>query len=465
MRTISGFLILLLSGLALADAPRDGLLDPSFGAAGVALVERPASATWRFERLRGMALQPDGKVLLLGSVREAAGGTFRPVVVRLGTDGALDSSFGTGGIAVVDVPGAQFANGLVAHQAVVFAGGRIVVIAAVVANVPSLAFNGCVAVFALDGSGQLEAQFGPAPGPACIDLGAAGFDTFTEPPGAVAALAAGGLIIGGPAASAVQPFSAAVRLTADGLLDTTFGTGGVRAYGGAFSGGSGRKPGIALRSGSFFAGGASAGLRGVFASDADLAPSAGFGSAGFGGGQWAAPTIVNELFSFDVDVAGRVILAGIARTSFDAIACNFCVTRLTAAGVVDQTFNPTGGLPGSVLLTVPGSNSLVVRALARSDGRVLLVGYSYEGTTNPENPDVLLVSRRTDGDADARFGDPATAGMRIIDIGPGRFDITGDAALQPDGRIVVAAGSRGPDGWAYSASRLLDDAVSSNGFE
>jgi uncharacterized delta-60 repeat protein len=68
----------------------DGSLDPNFGARNGVAVAGPPGA-----RLEAMALQPDGEIVLAGSVR--AGPRRAVLVVRMLADGSPDPGFGTDG--------------------------------------------------------------------------------------------------------------------------------------------------------------------------------------------------------------------------------------------------------------------------------------------------------------------------------------------------------------------------------
>jgi len=85
---------------------RDGRLDASFGQAGVVTLAVPRPAGAQDAVLTDALVQPDGKVVLVGYVRQSDPRRSRPVVVRLLADGALDHGFGSGGV-VVDPVGAQ----------------------------------------------------------------------------------------------------------------------------------------------------------------------------------------------------------------------------------------------------------------------------------------------------------------------------------------------------------------------
>lgn len=83
--------------LVLARYDTKGRLDPSFGEGGKSVVDLGAFVQEAYDA----ALQADGKILVAGAVwNPGARADF--LLARLNADGALDRSFGTGGIATVD---------------------------------------------------------------------------------------------------------------------------------------------------------------------------------------------------------------------------------------------------------------------------------------------------------------------------------------------------------------------------
>jgi uncharacterized delta-60 repeat protein len=100
----------------------DGSLDPSFGTGGA--VDTPSTYG-----IAQMALQPDGKIVAVGTVASGAALDFQ--TVRYNPDGSLDQSFGSDGMVMTDltppgsksaVPNSSFATGVVIQP-----GGKIVV--------------------------------------------------------------------------------------------------------------------------------------------------------------------------------------------------------------------------------------------------------------------------------------------------------------------------------------------------
>ncbi len=100
----------------------DGQLDPDFGISG--LVALPARND--HDEALAVALQQDGGILVAGRSRSSArGGDFDVLAIRLEADGSVDATFGDGGFTTIDVAGGDDAVRDIAVQtdgAVVLAG-------------------------------------------------------------------------------------------------------------------------------------------------------------------------------------------------------------------------------------------------------------------------------------------------------------------------------------------------------
>ena len=83
------------SDFALARYTANGALDPSFGSGGKVRTDIAS----RNQAIFGIALQPDGKIVVAG-YSEGATTSEDFVVARYKPDGALDTSFGSGGYVV-----------------------------------------------------------------------------------------------------------------------------------------------------------------------------------------------------------------------------------------------------------------------------------------------------------------------------------------------------------------------------
>lgn len=173
----------------------DGAPDPAFGSDGVV-----TTAFQYFAELGGLALQPDGRVLAVGTdINVDTGGRNVLVLARYLSDGSLDPGFGTGGRVRTDLCGGYFVSPRVA----VSSGGRIIAAAtSLVRYLPD---------------GSLDSSFaGGRPVPLGFDAGA----LILQPAGA--AIVAGTAGFNGTISGAV------VRVLPDGTVDRQFGVGGVR---------------------------------------------------------------------------------------------------------------------------------------------------------------------------------------------------------------------------------------------
>ncbi len=185
----------------------DGSLDNSFGQDGIALV--PASLDPEDEAYYVMAVQADGKVL---SAQPGPGGLK---VERFNVDGTLDTTFGKGGAAALDVPIST--DGMAIYAT---ADGSVYV---------SARGTSQAVVLKLDSSGAPAEDFGTE-GALILNpagrYGTGNIATVVQPDGSV--LLGSWLYVGsdGPHDPG-DPVYAVQRLAADGNLDTAFGVDGV----------------------------------------------------------------------------------------------------------------------------------------------------------------------------------------------------------------------------------------------
>ena len=190
-----------------------GALDTSFATAGKARVAVGAGE----DRAYAIAIQQDGKVVVAGRSSEH-GGDF--AVVRLDRDGALDTTFGSGGKVAVDVGGGSDT----AHAIAVDPDGKILVAgSAGRASGAGQTFG----LVRLSPDGTLDPGFG-AGGKVTTAFGRdsdgasdTAYALLVEPDGAI--------LVGGDSnqgASATGVDFALARYTREGTLDTTFGAGG-----------------------------------------------------------------------------------------------------------------------------------------------------------------------------------------------------------------------------------------------
>ncbi len=119
----------------------------------------------------------------------------------------------------------------------------------------------------------------------------------------------------------------------------------------------------------------------------------------------------------------NIVVAGSGGASAD-----FAVIRLTPAGALDPTFNPTGVGFGAQLVNLGGAEGAFAVAL-QADNRIVLAGTA--------GPDIGVVRLSDTGTLDFPFG---AGGAVVVDAG-GAADAANAVRVQPDGGIVVAGGN------------------------
>ena len=156
---------------------------------------------------------------------------------------------------------------------------------------------------------------------------------------------------------------------------------------------------------------------------------------------------------------GRIVAAG----GFDpedmslidpssAIPSVFALARYQADGAQDTSF----GVGGAVTTGFGSADAAAAGVAAQADGKLVVVGT----VRTPSAPaDIALARYEPDGGLDPSFSDDG-----IVTTDLGGYDTAAALAIQPDGRIVVAAGSGGDLAIArYRTDGSLDPALGGDG--
>ena len=175
----------------------DGSLDTTFGTNGVTA----ANTDWHFQ---GLALDSSGRILASGHYY-GEGGSFG--IVRYTANGVIDTSFGTDGFVITEIPPVEFSDmnwGLIldASEKIILSG----------ACGTASAYVLCLARYTPDGT--LDTSFGTS-GYVYTDLPGWGYDIVIDGSGNLLATT-----------YTVNRLGVA-RFTPDGTLDTSFGANGV----------------------------------------------------------------------------------------------------------------------------------------------------------------------------------------------------------------------------------------------
>ena len=385
----------------------DGALDLTFGGGGSAIDVGPGDAGGY-----SMAIQPDGKIVV-GGYSIGSNGRKVFTVVRYTDTDTLDTTFGTGGAYVAAPFGAVDS---IVNAIVVQSTGKIVIAGS----------NGTdLALQRLNANGTLDTTFGTS-----------GTATFTAIPGAGAtamtAYADDRLLVLGNKFSTSQIL--VIRTTADGALDTTFGTSGVASVSDGNGGTSGsivlNGDGSIVVSGTFTTGGgnrfmiakftAAGALDTTFGTNGSSVVSAFGGQSDIGVGLAARPG-----GGYFVVGSGFLPTSSVSDTE---------VAAFNASGQLDTTFN--GVNPGFAVVDLGVPAASANASVIQPDGKVVVagvVGGNTSGTCDPtQSASKAVVARYlADGTLDTSFNSPAG----YITIGTMRR--AGAVTLDGSGNIVV----------------------------
>ena len=169
-RLIAGLTALAASALAavaFASSGQPGAVDTAFANHGIASFGSGPAANIDF--IAAEAVQPDGKVVMVGPTKPDQSGATRMGVVRLNRDGSLDTTFGGGTGAVLIDFGSG--NSATATAVALQSNGDIVVAGAATVGTDR------IGVARLTPSGSLDATFNST-GRTTVDTG----DTAQSPP-------------------------------------------------------------------------------------------------------------------------------------------------------------------------------------------------------------------------------------------------------------------------------------------
>jgi len=344
----------------------NGTLDSTFGNGGT--VSPILGGNDGQCQVIGLGIQGDGKIVVgITNINQG----FRPmfIVARLNANGSLDTTYGSGGITETQLGPSEATASVFALQS----DEKVL-----------LAGSGFMARF--DVTGQLDSTFGSSGvvtvlvrNPSAIAL---------QPDGKVL-LAAGGSVVGSalenPGVGLNQAAGVLARYNANGTLDTSFGIAGqVAALPVAAA--------IAVQNNSgctntcrILVGGAVASLSinggngfgfGVVRYNSNGSVDGTFGDAGEATTAFSPDATP---FALAIQSNGDVVAAGSAGQAAFPAQADFALARYTGSGAHDSTFGSAGKIT-----TAFGTNQAAIYALAvQSDGKILAVGGSLSSSPNP----------------------------------------------------------------------------------
>lgn len=337
----------------------DGTLDGTYGFSGF------ADRNFRFgdDIAYGLVVQPDGKAVAAGSALNR-NGNLDFGLVRFTASGNPDSTFGSAGRVSTDFGGPDDeARGIVLQP-----DGKLVVVG----------FTGTgpsqdMALARYNSNGTLDTTFGTG-----------GLVTFDSGLGADAANAVylqadGKIVVAGSIANGQNQDFVLIRFLSNGLVDTTFGQGGLATL-------------------------------------------------DFGRGDDVATALV-------VQPDGKLVLAGYAGNGQNE---DFALARFTRAGLLDTSFGGGGtsfGPAGTITTNLGPGNDRATTVAILETGKMAAAGFSEQdnNSTVGRNRDFALVRYDALGRLDTGFG---VGGKVLADQAADRDEI-GALIVQPDGRMIV----------------------------
>lgn len=415
---LTAFSVLFVGGAAGQNVA--GSLDATFGTGGKVVSPIGTSN----DVAQGVAVQPDGKIVVVGSA-------FAPTrvfpIVRYNANGTLDASFGNNGVVALQIGSAASGDSYavaIQPDGKIVAGGR----ASLSSSQP-----GVFVLVRLNTNGTLDATFdGDGKVTTPFEAGNAQIRTLEIQPD-------GKIVAGGdsfPIAGDINNSKFAVaRYNADGSLDTTFDGDGKQIV----ELGLGRDTifGIAVQA------------DGKVVATGNRSPTVGFLDEDFAIVRFNVNGSLDTTFDADgimtfefivsaferpggifVQPDGKIVAGGF---SFGGGANYFALVRLNTDGSFDTTFDGDGKV-----LTVVGAGGAAYAVKLQSNGKIVAGG----GVSNGTNSDFAVARYNADGSPDTTFG---TNGQTITPIGT-ELDQAYAMAIQPNGKIVLAGETRDGNG-------------------
>ncbi len=416
----------------------NGTLDSSFGDSGTVVTDVGSGGG---DEVKATAIQPDGKIILVGQCRDISTLLVPFCAVRYTSTGVLDGSFNGNGklVSTLGTSSESFIAALALQP-----DGKVLI--AGYCNFTSSAAVACIARYKKDGS--IDASFNStgyvfaAPGSAA---------------GAIALQQNSTIIVSGNCFTGSRSDFCTWRYTPDGQVDSSFNSTGnvqtridqygtvnaivVQPDGRILVAGTCRTSSSAL----LFCAARYAG---------DVTPVApGTLDASWGpGGLRGAGHVITSVGTNSLPRAvaqqadGKLIVAG----TCDSV---FCAVRYDSAGALDNSF----GTAGRVVSAVGGGVSNGTAVLIQADGKIIVAGYC-EGANAAYA--FCLIRYNSAGTIDTSFG----AGGKVIGPSSAMLMMLNAAALQGDGKVLVAGACAIGSATQFCTARYTRDGVLDTSF-
>jgi len=401
----------VVSSLSILGQAQAGALDPTFANHGI--------FTTNFAGCCGavdaIALQSDGKILVGGQVRL---NTLVGAILRLNSNGTVDSTFGNGGMVTFTLGSIGASAGGLAIQT----DGKILASA-----VGTFVARGDIRRF--NPNGSVDTTFG---------TNGIASTSGLVPTGPLALLPDGKVLVVG------KEFSSGLlaRFDSNGQLDSTFGNGGIAVLLASASQ-------LALLSnGQILVSSGQVGPS-VTRYNANGSVDRAFGILG-GSASVASPSTLVVQSNGAILAAGQSVTGVVTPTIFTGNPTGFGAVRFNSSGSIDTTFGSHGG----VITGFPQMNFGGIAAIAlQTNGDIVAAGQAGFAPSNQTQftSSFALARYLSNGQLDNTFG----AGGRVTtSFGNTNVAFISGMAIQADGKIV-AVGTTGDAFGNFAVARYL----------
>jgi len=395
-----------------------GGLDPAFNA-GKGFATYPTGTSPNTTYITAAALQSDSKVVMTGYYYYYDGtyNVYSNFVGRYNTDGTLDNTFGSGGIATFATTTLSAYASAVAIQS----DGNIVVAGST---------DHSALLTRLTTTGLPDPGFG-VNGLVTYNSGPTIYDQFSG----IAIQADGSIVAAGYSYDAVSSAETALvsRFTATGLPDVNFGTSGMVS----FNTGTNTRDyltalGIDTSDGSIVAAGTAYDtVTNIETAMVIRLSTTGLMDPGFGTSgivSFSTPSTSSNYYALTLQPDGNILAGGYTYDIASGIN-HALVTRVTSTGLLDANF----GNNGVVSFSTGTSHYDYFNSLAlQPDGKIVAAGSTNDGYSNDH---LLALRLNAAGSLDPDFG---YNGMVVFDSGSANSDYANAVLIQPDTKIVIA---------------------------
>ena len=338
--------------------------------------------------------------------------------------GSLDTAFGTGGKVITDI-GSSTTD--VAYAVAVQSDGKIVAAG-------SSASDFALARYSADGS--LDTTFS-SDGKLTTDFGS------TDQALAVAVQSDGKIVMAGAMFNGTNDDFALARYSADGALDTTFGTivsGSTRSgkVNTDFASSEDSARALAVQSdGKIVAAGTSASDFALARYNANGTLDTSLSTDGKVTTDIGSST-TDAAYAMAIQSDGRIVVAGTSNN-------DFALARYNADGSLDTSF----GTGGKVTTDIDSGNDDANAVAVQPDGKIVAAGSGVSGGGTR----FALARYSADGSLDTSFG----TGGKLTTVISTLNDVANAVAVQSDGKIVVAGRTTSQGGTRFALARYNAD--------